>query len=130
MPGQPMRGQSFDPSQMRPEIQQQQAQMQINFPKVKMQTHEFDQQILQYYHALNPYKANFAGIDIEMPRDKYQILQKFYEYHLTKQTPEEKLNFLEKTLLKRKSLIVVSTAGKKRQQKAALKRLKKNQKRG
>jgi hypothetical protein len=45
--------------------------MQINFPKVKMQTHEFDQQILQYYHALNPYKANFAGIDIEMPRDKY-----------------------------------------------------------
>jgi hypothetical protein len=61
-----------------------------------------------------------------MPRDKYNALTKFYEYHLTKQTPEEKLNFLEKTILKRKSLIVVNGAGKKRQQKAALKRLKKS----
>jgi hypothetical protein len=50
-----------------------------------------------------------------MPREKYNALTKFYEYHLTKQTPEEKLNFLEKTILKRKSLIVVNGAGKKRQ---------------
>jgi hypothetical protein len=75
-------------------------------------------------------KTNFAGIDLEMPREKFQTLSKFYEYHLTKQSPEEKLNFLEKTILKRKSLIVVSGVGKKRQQKAALKRLKKSQKRG
>jgi hypothetical protein len=75
---------------------------------------------------LNPFKGNYAGIDIEMPREKYNALTKFYDYHLNKQTPEEKLNFLEKTILKRKSLIVVNGAGKKRQQKAALKRLKKS----
>ena len=41
----------------------------------------------------------------------------------------DKLNFLENTLLKRKSLIVASSANKKRQLKAAQKRLKKSQKR-
>lgn len=39
------------------------------------------------------------------------------------------MNFLENTILKRKSLIVVSGVGKKRQQKAAMKRQKKSQKR-
>jgi L-cysteine desulfidase len=41
----------------------------------------------------------------------------------------DKMNFLENTLLKRKSLIVASAASKKRLQKAAQKRLKKSQKR-
>lgn len=64
-----------------------------------------------------------------MPREKFSFLHKNYDYHLTKQTPQEKLHFLENTLLKRKSLIVVNGVGKKRQQKAAMKRLKKTQKR-
>jgi len=41
----------------------------------------------------------------------------------------DKMLFLENTLLKRKSLIVANSANKKRQQKAAQKRLKKSMKR-
>jgi hypothetical protein len=83
--------------------------------RMRIPNHEYDEQILKYHKALEPVKTNFAGIDIEMPQDKFLTLSKCYEYHLTKQTPDEKLNFLEKTILKRKSLIVVSGVGKKRQ---------------
>ena len=49
-----------------------------------------------------------------MQKEKYFYLTKYYDAHLTKLAPDQKLNFLENTLLKRKSLIVVNGVGKKR----------------
>ncbi len=48
---------------------------------------------------------DFAGIQVEMPKINYNYLHKNYDHFLKKATPKEKLNFLESTLLKRKSLI-------------------------
>ncbi len=63
-----------------------------------------------------------------MPRERYNFLSKNYDYHINRQTPQEKIEFLEKTLLKRKSLFVVSGVEKKRQLKASSKKQKKNMK--
>ena len=49
-----------------------------------------------------------------MPKDKFSDLTKLYYFHITKMVPDQKLHFLENTLLKRKSLIVVNGVGKKR----------------
>ncbi len=40
-----------------------------------------------------------------MPKNNFIYLHKNYEQFLKKASPEEKLNFLENTLFKRKSLI-------------------------
>ena len=53
-----------------------------------------------------------------MTQDKLSYLQKNYDTHLTKMSPSEKLNFLERAILKRKSLIVMSSVAKKRHQKS------------
>lgn len=60
-------------------------------------------------------KSEYAGLSIEMPKENIQTIEKFFDYHVNKMPPQEKLNFLEKTLLKRKSLIIVNGVAKKRQ---------------
>jgi hypothetical protein len=64
-------------------------------------------------------KADYAGLKVEMPKEHLSHLNKFYDYHLNKMTAGEKMNFLENTALKRKSLIVSNLANKKRLQKSA-----------
>lgn len=49
-----------------------------------------------------------------MSKDNFNYLNKNYEQFLKKASPQEKLSFLENTILKRKSLIVTSDNKKKK----------------
>ena len=67
---------------------------------------KFDQTVQQYVNALKIEKRERAGIQVEMPRSNYNYLNKNFEDYLTSSRPDEKVNYLENTLFKRKSLIV------------------------
>eukprot|EP00347_Sterkiella_histriomuscorum_P001394 403372204 len=69
------------------------------------QIQKFDQTVQSYVRNLQLEKAEIGGIQVEMQNSSFNYLYKNYESFLKRGTPQEKLNFLENTLLNRKSLI-------------------------
>ncbi|CDW77987.1 UNKNOWN [Stylonychia lemnae] len=78
-------------------IQQQQQQQQM--------IQKFDQTVQNYVQNMYLEKAELGGIQVEMQKTNYNYLSKNYENFLKIAPPQDKMNFLSETLLKRKSLV-------------------------
>jgi len=64
---------------------------------------QHDKNLMLIYNILRTEKKELGGIQLEMPKTNLNSIQK-YEDVIQNWKPEEKVNFLETTLFKRKAL--------------------------